>query len=134
MHGLGGNDSLYGDIGDDLLAAVLAPTASPVGMGTTSSQFSLSRARQRRSINDFTHGKDKLDFRGIGITTFADVLAFGKTTADGAHSVFTKAGETVTVRWSTMASYVESDFVLGAAPRFRPALCASVILISPKIT
>ncbi len=85
-------------------------------------------------INDFTHGKDKLDFRGMGITTFADVLAFGKTTADGAHSVFTKAGETVTVRWSTMASYVESDFVLGALLRFGPALCASVILISPKIT
>ena len=70
----------------------------------------------------------------MGITTFADVLAYGKTTADGAHSVFTKAGETVNVRWATMASYVESDFVFGAAPSFSPGPYASAILISPRIT
>ena len=120
MHGLGGNDLLYGDIGDDLLAAGAGADSLTGGDGNDIFAAFAQSSPSTVLINDFTHGKDKLDFRGMGITTFADVLAFGKTTADGAHSMFTKAGETVTVRWSTMASYVESDFVLGAAPSFSP--------------
>ena len=120
MHGLSGNDSHYRDIGDDLLAAGAGADSLTGGDGNDIFAAFGQSTPSTALINDFTRGRDKLDFRGMGITTFADVLAYGKTTADGAHSVFTKAGETVTVRWATMASYVESDFVLGAAPSFSP--------------
>ncbi|MCP8937534.1 family 16 glycosylhydrolase [Alsobacter sp. SYSU M60028] len=114
IHGGAGNDSLYGDVGDDLLVAGAGADSLTGYSGNDTFAVFAQATASTALINEFTRGADRLDLRGLGVTTFAQAMAIAQASADGSHTIFSAMNETVTVRWITLQSWTEADFVLGA--------------------
>ena len=107
LTGSAGNDRLTGGTGDDVL---IGGGGFDTLAGADGSDVFVFRAEApgRSLVTDFAAGVDMLDLRGVGATSFDDVLAHA--VQDGASVVITYADHVVALQQTGLAALQASDF------------------------
>ncbi len=106
--GSGGNDRLTGGTGDDVLIGGGGFDTLSGADGSDVFVFRAEAPSGRTLVTDFATGVDALDLRGIGATSFEDVLAHA--VQDGSSVVITYADHVVALQKTGLSALQTSDF------------------------
>lgn len=107
LTGSAGDDRLTGGTGDDVLIGGGGFDMLSGGDGSDAFVFR-AQAPGRMLVTDFEAGVDTLDLRGLGATSFGDLLAHA--VQDGSSVVITQGDHSVALRHVALSALQASDF------------------------
>ncbi len=111
LFGSAGNDRLNGGTGNDTLEGGAGTDTLTGDAGADVFVFADAGAPSRSVLSDFVVAEDRVDLRGSGLTTYAEVAALLSTDASG-YAVLTVGNETMVFQRVAAASLGEAVFIL----------------------